>query len=232
MWRFRLFGIPVRVEPWFWLIGLILGASRLDSNLKIGTTLLIIWMVIWFVSILIHELGHAFFQRRFRGRPEIVLHGCGGVAIGNGFFNRWESLIISAAGPVVQITAGVLAWWALDALEPSSPAGASGLPESPRAPGRIYLAHALLSFGWISVVWGLFNLLPVIPLDGGHVFDALTGGKTRLVAGVGMVAGAAVTIYLALGGSLIFALILGYFTWRNYETWRRGYRSQSAFGDV
>ena len=226
MWRFHLFGIPVRVEPWFWLIGLLLGASQLRGNLKIVTMYFLIWMVVWFVSILIHELGHAFFQRRFRGRPEIVLHGCGGMSIGNGWFNRWESLIISSAGPVVQIAAGFLALWILGALEP---AAADGFQ---RVPGRDYLENALSSFGLISVAWGLFNLLPILPLDGGHILSALTGGMTRLVAGVGMVVGALATIYLALGGLFIIAIVLGYFTWRNFETWRRGYRSQSAFGDL
>jgi Zn-dependent protease len=215
MIRFTLFGVPVRIEPWFWLLGVLFGSSRLDLRSTVGTTLFASWMIVWVVSFLIHEFGHALFQRRFGGHPEILLYGGGGLAMGNGYFSRWQSLTISAAGPVIEVLAGLVAWWALDYFQPPS----------------LFAVALLRDFGWICVFWGLFNLLPVLPLDGGQILNALTGGKTRLVAGVGMVTAAAAALY-CLPGLLFMAIYMGYYAWRNFETWRRGYRSESPLGDV
>src|SRR5512147_1097403 len=72
--RFSIAGIPVRVHPSFWLIALIFGAS--------GDVLLLpIWVLVVFVSILIHELGHALAFRRYGQRSRIVLHFAGGLTI-------------------------------------------------------------------------------------------------------------------------------------------------------
>jgi stage IV sporulation protein FB len=216
MLRFTLFGVPVRIEPWFWLIGLLFGGSRLDLGRNIGVLLLVSWLFVWLVSFLIHEFGHAFFQRKFGGHPEILLYGCGGLAIGNGYFSRWQSLIISAAGPVVEIGAGLLAWWLLETVRPQG----------------FFLRAVLSDFSWICIVWGLFNLVPMLPLDGGRILNALTNGNTRLVAAVGTLAGLLTVAYFLLSGFLLIAVYVGYFCWRNFETWRRGYRSDSFMGEI
>ncbi len=74
--HFRIFGIPVRVHPFFWLIAVLL-VIRGDPK----PAQVLIWVAAMFVSILIHELGHAWLQRRYGGRPRIVLYGMGGLAI-------------------------------------------------------------------------------------------------------------------------------------------------------
>src|SRR5512147_2302977 len=72
--RFSIAGIPVTVHPLFWLIALLLGSS--------GDLLLIpIWVAVVFISILIHELGHAFAFRRFGQRSQIILHFAGGLTV-------------------------------------------------------------------------------------------------------------------------------------------------------
>jgi stage IV sporulation protein FB len=216
MLHFTLFGIPVRIEPWFWLIGLLFGGSRLNLGLNIGVVLLVAWMFVWLVSFLVHEFGHAFFQRKFGGRPEILLYGCGGLAIGNGYFSRWQSLVISAAGPVIEIAAGLLAWWLLVTVRPTG----------------FFLRSVLVDFSWICIVWGVFNLVPMLPLDGGRILNALSGGNARLVAAVGTVAGFLTAAFFVWNGYLLIALYVGYFCWRNLETWRRGYRVDSFMGEI
>ena len=52
--RFNIAGFPVRVHPLFWVIAILLGSGS-DNLLMIP-----VWIVIVFVSILVHELGHAF----------------------------------------------------------------------------------------------------------------------------------------------------------------------------
>ncbi|NOZ40262.1 MAG: hypothetical protein GXP24_08560 [Planctomycetes bacterium] len=82
--HFRVLGIPVRVHPFFWIITLIIG-MRGDSA---PPAEVLSWIVAVFVSILIHELGHALVQRRFGGQPRIVLHGMGGL-------EDWQSVAIA-----------------------------------------------------------------------------------------------------------------------------------------
>jgi stage IV sporulation protein FB len=80
--HFRLFDIPVRVHPYFWLMTLFMGLSP-----DVGT--LLIWMGVVFVSILWHELGHVFAYRFFGIRGDVVLYGFGG----------WRCRIAKFAGP-------------------------------------------------------------------------------------------------------------------------------------
>src|SRR5262245_31536533 len=95
--HFRLFGIPVRVSPMFWLVTVLLGL-RTDGATPPAE--LLIWIVVVFVSILVHELGHAFAQRRYGGRPWITLYGMGGLAACDDCDRRTSSqILISLAGP-------------------------------------------------------------------------------------------------------------------------------------
>ena len=75
--HFRLFGMPVRIHPFFWVTTLILGMGA-------GSTppaVVLSWIVAVLLSILVHELGHAAVQRHYGGHPKIVLYGLGGLSI-------------------------------------------------------------------------------------------------------------------------------------------------------
>ena len=58
MIRFNLFGIPVQVQPWFWLTLVLIGGG-VGANTADELLLLALFVVAGFVSILVHELGHA-----------------------------------------------------------------------------------------------------------------------------------------------------------------------------
>ncbi|MBK6647729.1 MAG: hypothetical protein IPG44_18635 [Anaerolineales bacterium] len=60
--QFSIAGIPVRVHPLFWVIALLLGSNSGHS------LMVVVWIIVVFISILIHELGHAFAFRRY-GHP-------------------------------------------------------------------------------------------------------------------------------------------------------------------
>ena len=75
--HFRAFGVPVRVHPWFWVIALLLGLGGGERADPMET---VIWVAVVFVSILVHELGHAFPQRFYGGHPRITLYSFGGLA--------------------------------------------------------------------------------------------------------------------------------------------------------
>src|SRR5437870_1053723 len=95
--NFRLFGIPVRIHPMFWLMSALLG----QSWLRVGIEYLLIWVACVFVSILVHEMGHIIAAWAFGVWGEIVLYGFGGLAIPAGQMrHRWQHIIVCFAGPL------------------------------------------------------------------------------------------------------------------------------------
>jgi Zn-dependent protease len=156
--RFRLFGIPVRVHPMFWLFSAVLGwgAGPGDEG---GTFLvgLLIWVAVCLVSILVHEMGHVFMGRIFGGDGHIVLYSFGGLAIGISVPRWWQRVLVSFAGPLAQfVLLGatlLVAWQYGAAVKQAHP-----------------LVGELLSDLFIvNLFWPVLNLLPIWPLDGGQI---------------------------------------------------------------
>lgn len=92
MLRFRLFNIPVFVHPWFWLtLALIGGGLRAND-----TTALIevaMFVLAGFVSVLVHEFGHALMIKKYRLPTEVHLVAFGGFArYPAGHLNRKQML--------------------------------------------------------------------------------------------------------------------------------------------
>ena len=75
--QFSVFGIPVRVIPTFWLLAALLGWSLI----QLGLIYVLVWILVVFVSILAHELGHALTAARLGYPPRIFLYHFGGVAM-------------------------------------------------------------------------------------------------------------------------------------------------------
>lgn len=154
--EFSLFRIPVRIHLWFWLMALWLWTLNSDQ----GWAGLLIWVAVVFQGILMHELGHAMVGRAFGKQPRIELIALGGLT-------WWEqrapmspgrSLLVSAAGPAVGIFIGSLALVLMDAL---------------RVPDPSLARYAFRSLIFVNLGWGLLNLLPVLPLDGGNIVASL-----------------------------------------------------------
>lgn len=160
--RFRLLGFPVRVHPWFWIVTILLNG---DSLLKIGPQFLLIWVAVVFVSILVHELGHALAFRRFGERAEIVLYAFGGLAIPQGVVSgRWRRIVVSLAGPFAGfILCGVVY--------------GSNLAFGWAQGNGLEVAFLYIQLVFVNLYWGLLNLLPVFPLDGGQVSRELCTGR-------------------------------------------------------
>ena len=166
MLKFRLFGFPVFIHWTFWLVAALI-SGNLDVNDHEGMQRLLGWMVVVLVSILIHEFGHAFMMRHYGdSRVIVTLHSFGGFAAGSRRLSRMQDIYVSAAGPFVQVTAGVMMWWLIDFWVPQS-----------------RLAQGMMkSFMWVSIVWALLNLLPIVPLDGGRISLALFGPRRERAA--------------------------------------------------
>jgi stage IV sporulation protein FB len=163
--RFRLFGTPVRVHPFFWLFSAILGWRVVDE--QDGLLRLAIWIICCFLSVLLHEFGHVWTGALFGSRDSyIVLYSFGGLAVGSrDLARRWQRIAVSLAGPGIQLALYGLIWFTLRSADPASLG---------KIPLRALVMIAMLME--INLIWPLFNLLPVWPLDGGMVTrDVCTG---------------------------------------------------------
>ena len=197
-WEFFFLGFPVRVTWLFWLISAAWGYDwarglhetydrpQLESPGMFA--LLLIWVGVSFVSILIHELGHAIAMRWLGTSSYIVLYHFGGLAIpdGAGSWRRshqrthWDQLLISAAGPVFQLIFGISV--AAIAIAAGLTLGTTsyllhGLIPIPigEMPTNAALMAVIDSSVYTSIFWALLNLLPVLPLDGGRIAQSLIG---------------------------------------------------------
>ena len=226
--NFAIAGIPVRVHPLFWLLVIFFGSS---SGSLVQT---LIWVAVVFVSILIHELGHSMAMRMYGQDSFIVLHMMGGLAIPQS--SRWGSsgsrdstqqIIISLAGPcagfllagfvlaLVAVLGGVISVsWLLYVIPiPSALLPGGGIANS--------IISALL---WVNIFWGLINLLPIFPLDGGQVArqlfikaDPWDGFRKSLWLSV--ITGAIVAIAsFVLLRSLFMGLLFGMLAFQSYQT--------------
>lgn len=193
--RFTVAGTPVRIEPSFLVFATVLGIARADAASIVS------WVVVVVVSVLAHEFGHAVALRAFGARPWITLQGLTGLTHSRVRLGDGQSLAVSLAGPAVGIGVGA----ALLALtEPAS--GAWGLVRS--------------DLVFVNLGWGVLNLAPILPLDGGAVMATLLGarrdpGRARLAAAISIgVAAVAALAALSVGWTFA-ALLAGLLGWSN-----------------
>ena len=199
----RIAGVRIGIN-WSWLIVLALIVWTLESTVfpssNPGLTratyvsMAIAAALLFFVSLVLHELGHALQAKRDGVEIEgITLWLFGGVARFKGMFpSAGAELRIALAGPLVSLLLAGL-------FLATAAAGALG--------SAVDGVAAWL--GYINLILLVFNLLPALPLDGGRVFRSLlwlrTGDfarATRVAADVGRGFG-----YLLIGlGLLMFVL--------------------------
>lgn len=234
--RFSIAGIPVSVHPSFWLIAVLFGAS---GDLR----LLPIWVAVIFVSILIHELGHALAFRRYGQRSRILLYFAGGLTIpepvywGSGYANVGmtanQQIFISFAGPgsgflfaalvigLVLVTGGSVNMERLLGIP---------LPLSAALPFGGLIVTALASMLlWVNIFWGLINLMPVHPLDGGSIarnvlvqVDPIDG--IRKSTWLSVIAGGVIALIgLIFFRSIFIALLFALLAFQSYQSLQHRY---------
>jgi Zn-dependent protease len=186
--RWRMLGTDIRVNPWFWLMTVVLGWSLT----RLGFQFLLVWVLCVFVSILVHEFGHVLMGRAFGTDGHIILYSFGGLAVGSSALNgRWRRIAVYFAGPaagfllltlvLICVWKGVYFSW--DEFEHDP------LPHFRGLENLSKLANSAIRYLiWINLAWGLINLLPIWPLDGGRIsYDFLgwlspdNGGKAAFV---------------------------------------------------
>lgn len=211
---FRLFGVNVEIQAFFWVNAVLIGWSMARNN---GPVEILLGVLIVFVSVLAHEFGHALAIMRHKVEPEISLHGMGGTT-------RWrvvlplrriDQILISLAGPFMNFLIAGLIY----AAYRLAPGALMRLPS--------VALHALGAASSINLFWGVLNLLPVLPLDGGHVLEQALGPKRiRITLGISFLAGAGLTVLGLAWHQYWIALIFGMGAFSSYQR----FREESADG--
>jgi stage IV sporulation protein FB len=231
--RFRLLGIPVRVHPLFWVVMAVLGWQ--DRNLP----MVVIWVACGLVSILVHEYGHGLMSKVFGSTPSIVLWAMGGLCYSQTERQSLgQRLAVVLSGPAAGLCLYFVVMLATSAM--------FGLT----APEHLSMSEVFLNFRpnfevlrsaqqkfpnetsfniyWflmqINLLWSLFNLLPIWPLDGGQatqillsLYDRARGPRWGHIISL-LVAGGLAIMALAQGTDNFFrALFLGYFAMINFQ---------------
>lgn len=197
--RFRIGSIPVLVEPWFWLSGLMLNMQSMQGPR------IVLWLLVFFVSVLVHELGHALAIHAFGARASIRLHSFGGLTHPSRNLSRWRSVAMTLAGPGAGFALGALAMLTLRL--------------APALPPLAYWTVQQLMFA--NFFWGVMNLLPIPPLDGGHVLLGVLGRRHERTARIIAVAFAAlVALYGLSAGQFFLTIMFGLLAFQNVQTLR------------
>jgi len=233
--QFNLFGFPIRVHPLFFLAPLLFGRSLITDSPIVGIGLLVVTFV-FFVSILFHELGHAWAFKWFGIDSKIVLHWMGGLAIPDR--GAWggrqvgltsnQQMIVSVAGPLANVVLGFAMLGIGLALGGERGTWEFFIP----IPGVIFEGTALgerpylqLLFNasiLLNLFWAIFNMLPIFPLDGGQIarafmlkIDPRDGLQNSLYLSIG-VAGL-LCVYGMTTKDTFIMVFCGYMA---YESWQ------------
>jgi Zn-dependent protease len=190
----RIFGIEIGLHYSWFLIALLIVLSlaghfhivNAQWTESVRWSLAVVTALLFFGSILAHELSHAAVARA-RGIPvkSITLFALGGVAnIEKESSDAGSEFWIAVAGPIASIVVGL---FFLGIARAAGWRPETGTPPSPLWAGFVWL-------GYINVALALFNMIPGYPLDGGRVLRAIVWGinhdllrATKIVAIVGQV---------------------------------------------
>jgi len=198
----KVLGIPTKIDPSFWVLSLFIASSR-GFNLS----LLLEWMIVVFISVLFHELGHAVIGRRFGLSPQITLYSMGGLTSWTEVkeISPAKNVAISLAGPAAGFLLGGICF----VLGPSFLRA---------VPSELFTV-AYRDLIWVNIGWGVFNLLPILPLDGGHVLLTLEGWlrkkQDQIISHAISLLAAVALIYLGLTYRFFWVAILG--IWFGYS---------------
>lgn len=206
-------GTEIWVRPGFMILAALFVFLYLDS--QVPWKLAVMWVPILFISVLVHEFAHAAAIAAFgHGSSVIELGGFGGLTTNARPIVPLQEVVISLVGPISSfLLAGVLYWGYVVA--------GGQLP----AEGVFFTVNMIRA----NIFWGIFNLIPIYPLDGGQaLFNLLSRfTRTHTAYGISSIISIALAIIVGLGSLLarqffiaIVAASLLMQNWRNWQSLR------------
>jgi len=231
LYLFDVSRIRVRVH-WllllFWFVELSNAIQREPEERSARVLGWLLYVVLGFGSILLHELGHCFAARRMGGyADDILLWPLGGLAFCHCPENWKAHLVTAAGGPLVTLAIVGVSYPAFHLLNGYLSTEHFELLTQPYFWATYATAQSIL-VDWNFIIL-LFNLVPVYPMDGGRIFHALAwawftrggapwggfGRASRLTLNVSRVAAVGGIIYGLSTGSTQTAII---FVWALLQT--------------
>ncbi|MBI2325123.1 MAG: site-2 protease family protein, partial [Chloroflexi bacterium] len=217
----RLFGIAIRIHvSWFLIFGLVLislsnprgilaelGPGWTDRELVIVAA---VATLLFFVSIVVHELAHALVARAFQMPvSSITLFLLGGVAnLAKEPPRAIAEFLMALAGPLTSVAIGATGLGVCQAAFAS--AGGGGALLEGRASATFAAADAAgviaAYLGLVNLALAVFNMVPGFPLDGGRVLRSVVWGALRDRSKATRVA--------ARGGQVVAGLLVLFGVWR------------------
>ncbi len=196
--------IPVLIHPFFWVLAAFIG--WINGRSIMG---MFVWIGIIFVSVLIHEFGHALTAVAFRQKAKVQLVAMGGLTSYEGpKLSFWKQFIIVLNGPLAGMLLFLMALFVL------------------KAPLSAFWQYVFTMTMIANLFWSVVNLLPVLPLDGGQLlrivlegFFGIKGFKASLLIGAGIAAllsGYFFIIQWFLVGAIMFL-----FAFQSFDQWRK-----------
>lgn len=171
----------------------------------------------WFFSIefalaliaclVVHEYGHIRAMKYFGMKTKgiYLIPFLGGLAVSEDKINtRWQNVVISIMGPTFGLfmsVAAMIAWWVT---------------------GNIFFA----GIATFNALLNLFNMLPIVPLDGGHILKSITFSLNNKVGLIGCLLGAGLGVYISFYfGFAFLALMLLIGSLEIFAEWKMRHES-------
>lgn len=193
--------IPISFNPLFFVVAFFLGFMWSGGNI----TLSIYFMGIVLVSVFVHEMGHALSGIAFNQKVAISFLPFGGLTERRGRpLKHWEEFIVVIMGPLFGFTLYLLASFIIPFAVPG-------------------IWKTLLIFtATVNFYWTFLNLLPVLPLDGGHLMRIILqsiwqSNGLKIACFISMLVGAAIALWFILKQDFFIASFFAIFV---YESWQ------------
>lgn len=223
--RMRLFGIGLRITPGFWFMNALwaliiyfyIPGLRQVAPIYVY---ILIWLAVMFVSVLVHEMGHAVSARLFGEPTDMVLSGGGGGTVADyPDLSVWKRIFVIAMGPIAGFAFVALIvffdpftsnwndlmdmfewhgmklqWCIIDKIDP--------LLRINRP--TIYVLSLWLLLG-VNLFLNIFQLFPIIPTDGGMIFKEIC---CLISPSQGLKVAFGVSVVVALGFTFLYLIIV------------------------
>lgn len=200
--------ISFRLDPLFLVLAF--GIGWLNSPSIEG---IFLWAAVIFVSILIHELGHAFTAMSFGQTVQVTFMPLGGLTSRMGEkLSPFKEFLIVLNGPLAGFALYFICRYFLQSF--------GGNSSSP-------VAYMLLIGTWVNLVWTVINLFPVLPLDGGRLLmiicEKMFGVKGQRIAyGLSFVFSIVFAVFFFLIQELFAGAIFSLFAFESYRGFNLG----------
>lgn len=238
--KFTIWGIPVVILPSSWIVLALLGGAFGISD---GSDLkrVLIFVAGGMLCVLAHELGHALAGRYYTGTtPRITIAMMGGLtSLPIPPRTRAQYFLYVLAGPLAGLLPGLLVALLLGIQVGNIATGLGfmllspfGLEQAIPEAQLISLVRAITEGSLsltalqvystiilISVWWSIFNLLPILPLDGGHLLETATN-NTKLAALTGVLLAGTLALLSATNAMWFSMMLLGYFAYINWQIFK------------